>query len=275
MLCTATKSAPGRSHHLPRRVGAGHLRHADNRHVFPGLCRSVPRPTPSRQHHIVGNPPARRARLSAASDTTQVSAAVPPYAVSPTRPRSTLTLMLPAQSGLTRDNGRVSASFNGRMSDCHSSLPQPKKTPNLARLSLESRAAAPADADAEMRHQQEEAARSRLVEELGRMLIRLSERQILPPRFPGDADIDAATPRSGSPQRLSRLASPLHIELRQFRELLSGSRVKTRLTGRELDAALDDPRRQFGPPAWSARENFCPHCKSQRVGPADVCLLSR
>jgi len=120
--------------------------------------------------------------------------------------------MLPAQSGLTRDNGRVSASFNGRMSGCHASLPQPKKTPtvwcmcasvdgggmteiksladvralvsawdgqeplsavwNLARLSLESRAAAPADADAEMRHQQEEAARSRLVEELGRMLIR-------------------------------------------------------------------------------------------------------
>jgi hypothetical protein len=37
--------------------------------------------------------------------------------------------------------------------------------------------------------------------------------------------------------------APHHIaELREFKNTLAGAQIRTRLTGRELDAALDDPR---------------------------------
>lgn len=95
---------------------------------------------------------------------------------------------------------------------------------------------------------QNEAARLRLVDELGRLLICF------------EPDIDnlngkfhrLATDQTPTAHRLQNVFGRLggypdweghHIaDLREFRANLGPSQVKTRLTGRELDAALADPR---------------------------------
>ncbi len=105
--------------------------------------------------------------------------------------------------------------------------------------------------EAAMRRKQVEAARLRLIDELGRMLICFA---------PDTDDLNGKlyrlasgnTPTADRLRRvLNRLGSypewrPQFIaELRDFRDSLTQAQVKTRLTGRELDAALDDPRWAF------------------------------
>ncbi len=127
---------------------------------------------------------------------------------------------------------------------------------NAARIALESRAREVVEqlrtrAESvvlDSRQQQREAARLRVIEELGRLLI----------CFPPDTDdlngkfhrlASEATPTADRLKSVyGRLGaypdwSPGHLaELRAFRNDLSPSQTKTRLTGRELDAALADPR---------------------------------
>jgi hypothetical protein len=130
---------------------------------------------------------------------------------------------------------------------------------NAARISLEGRAAVviqnlrlrASGVVAAMRQQQLEAARHRLIEELGRLLI-CSE--------PDTDDLNGKLYRLASQStptatRLKRVMERLggypewghlHIAaLREFRETLNGAQVKVRLTGQVLDAALDDPRWAF------------------------------
>lgn len=130
---------------------------------------------------------------------------------------------------------------------------------NYARVALERRArkavqrmrGQAAKAEMEMRQQQLEAAHLRLVEELGRMLICFE---------PNTDDLNGklyrlaseATPTATRLRRtLERLGgypdwSTRHIAvLREFRATLSGSQLQSRLTGKTLDAALDDPRWAF------------------------------
>ena len=98
------------------------------------------------------------------------------------------------------------------------------------------------------RASQVEAARLRLIEELGRTLICF------------EPDIDdlngkfhrLASEKTPTAERLQNVFrrlrgyphwSDAHItELREFRDALSTNQIKTRLTGRELDAAMTDPR---------------------------------
>jgi hypothetical protein len=127
---------------------------------------------------------------------------------------------------------------------------------NIARMALENQAravveqlAAPAKAINEReKQQQREAARLRLIEELGRLLICYA------------ADIDdlngkfhhLASEANPTATRLRMVFSRLgaypdwdadHLaELRSFRNTMSPSQIKSRLTGSELDAALADPR---------------------------------
>jgi hypothetical protein len=113
---------------------------------------------------------------------------------------------------------------------------------------LRARAASMQSAAAE---QQVSAARLRLIEELGRMLTCFE---------PDTDDLNGKFHRLASEQtptatRLQRVFHRLgqypdwdvhHIAaLRDFRDDLASPQVKTRLTGRELDAALDDPRWAF------------------------------
>lgn len=95
---------------------------------------------------------------------------------------------------------------------------------------------------------QNEAARHRLIDELGRLLICIE---------PDTDDLNGKFHRLASEQtptahRLQNVFQRLggypnwevqHVaELREFRDNLVPSQIKTRLTGRELDAALADPR---------------------------------
>jgi hypothetical protein len=115
--------------------------------------------------------------------------------------------------------------------------------------------------ETEMRQQQLEAARLRLLDELGRTLICFE---------PDTDDLNGkfyrlASQSTPTATRLRRVMERLgnypdwdlrHIvSLRDFRETLNGSQLKARLTGRELDAALDDPRWAFAAvarlPCWS------------------------
>jgi hypothetical protein len=98
------------------------------------------------------------------------------------------------------------------------------------------------------RQQQREAARLRLIEELGRLLVcNASDFEELNSKFHRLA--------SGNTPTADRLKAvygrlggypdwpPNHMaELRAFRDELSPAQIKTRLTGREIDAALLDPR---------------------------------
>lgn len=108
-----------------------------------------------------------------------------------------------------------------------------------------------ANAEAAARAAQIEAARLRLIDELGRTLI----------CFPPDAeDMNAkfhrlATERSLTAERLQKVFARLGAypdwdefrmeELHNYRAALGPSQVKTRLTGSEVDAALVDPRWAF------------------------------
>lgn len=98
------------------------------------------------------------------------------------------------------------------------------------------------------RSTQTDAARLRLIEELGRMLICFE---------PDTDDLNGkfhrlATERSPTADRLKTVFARLggypewdafHLaDLREYRAELTAAQVKTRLTGRELDAALADPR---------------------------------
>jgi hypothetical protein len=135
----------------------------------------------------------------------------------------------------------------------------PLTTWNNVRLDLEHRAAAilqdrrerESRVEAEMRQQQIEAARLRLIDELGRMLICYE---------PTTDDLNGKLYRLASEltptaTRLRRVLERLggypdwavrqSAELRDFRARLNGFQLKARLTGRELDAALDDPRWSF------------------------------
>ena len=127
---------------------------------------------------------------------------------------------------------------------------------NTARIDLEGRAREVVDqlqtrakaVIAREREQQREAARLRLIEELGRLLI----------CSPPDTDdlngkfhrlASEATPTADRLKSVyNRLGTypdwtPGHLaEFRSFRNDLSPVQTKTRLTGRELDAALADPR---------------------------------
>jgi hypothetical protein len=127
---------------------------------------------------------------------------------------------------------------------------------NAARIVLEDRARTAVEQstmrakriNAGERAQQREAARLRLIEELGRFLV----------CFPPDTDdlngkfhrlASEATPTA---ERLKIVYSRLgaypdwdedHLaELRAFRSTLASSQIRSRLAGRELDAALADPR---------------------------------
>ncbi|MBB5688603.1 superfamily II DNA or RNA helicase/DNA-binding transcriptional ArsR family regulator [Roseomonas alkaliterrae] len=95
---------------------------------------------------------------------------------------------------------------------------------------------------------QAEAARLRLIEELGRTLICFE---------PDTNDLNGkfhrlATERTATAERLQHVYGRLGgypewdefqlADLREFRTGLTGNQVKTRLTGRELDAAMADPR---------------------------------
>jgi hypothetical protein len=95
---------------------------------------------------------------------------------------------------------------------------------------------------------QVEAARLRLIEELGRMLICFE---------PDTDDLNGkfhrlSNERSPTADRLKTVFARLgnypewdafHLaDLRKYRAELTPAQVKTRLTGRELDAALSDPR---------------------------------
>ncbi len=106
--------------------------------------------------------------------------------------------------------------------------------------------------DLEMRRQQLEAARLRLIEELGRMLICTQpETDNLNGRLHA-----LASQSNPTATRLRRVMNRIggypdwelrHIvALRAFREELTGFQRQVRLTGRELEAALDDPRWAFG-----------------------------
>lgn len=105
---------------------------------------------------------------------------------------------------------------------------------------------------AESRAAQIEAARLRLVEELGRLLICSG---------PDTDDLNGklfrlASESNPTAERLRRVllrlggypswTSHQTERLRSFREALSPAQLRTRLTGRQIDAALDDPRWQFG-----------------------------
>jgi Helicase conserved C-terminal domain len=135
----------------------------------------------------------------------------------------------------------------------------PLTTWNNTRLGLERRAAATVQemreraskVEVEMRQQQLEAARLRLIDELGRMLICYE---------PNTDDLNGKLYRLASEPtptatRLRRVLERLEgypdwavqqiAALREFRARLNGFQLKARLTGRELDAALDDPRWAF------------------------------
>lgn len=102
------------------------------------------------------------------------------------------------------------------------------------------------------RLKQIEAARLRLIEELGRTLV----------CYPPDTDDlngkfhRLASDQSATADRLQRVYArlgaypewdPVQVaEFRDYRNSLSSSQMKTRLTGREIDAALADPRWAFG-----------------------------
>lgn len=113
---------------------------------------------------------------------------------------------------------------------------------------LRDRAASLQSAAAE---QQVSAARLRLIEELGRMLVCFE---------PDTDDLNGkfhrlATEQTPTATRLNRVWHRLgqypdwdvyHVAaLRNFRDGLGSAQIKTRLTGRELEAALDDPRWAF------------------------------
>jgi superfamily II DNA or RNA helicase len=113
---------------------------------------------------------------------------------------------------------------------------------------LRARAAGMQSAAAE---QQLSAARLRLIEELGRMLMCFE---------PDTDDLNGKLYRLTSEQTptATRLQQVFHrldgypewethhlIELRDFRDRLSGVQERARLTGREVDAALNDPRWAF------------------------------
>jgi hypothetical protein len=119
---------------------------------------------------------------------------------------------------------------------------------NQARVILEqlvTRAKAINDCE---RQQQREAARLRLVEELGRLLVCYApDIDDLNGKFHRLAS--EATPTANRLKTVfNRLGAypgwdPNHLaELRGFRNNMSPSQIKTRLTGSELDAALADPR---------------------------------
>ena len=130
---------------------------------------------------------------------------------------------------------------------------------NVARITLEGRAAVLVEdlrqvaygIVSRMRREQLTAARLRLVEELGRLLV-CSE--------PDTDDFNGkfyrlASQSTPTAMRLKRVMACLggypewtlpHIAaLREFRETLGSAQVKARLTGREMDAALEDPRWGF------------------------------
>ncbi len=101
------------------------------------------------------------------------------------------------------------------------------------------------------RSEQADAARHRLIEELGRTLICFD---------PDTDDLNGkfhqlASDNSATAERLQKVYAHLdgypnwdefHLtDLRAYRASLTSSQVKTRLTGRELDAALGDPRWAF------------------------------
>ena len=103
------------------------------------------------------------------------------------------------------------------------------------------------------REQQRQAARLRVIEELGRLLI----------CFPPDTDDQngkfhrLASEPTPTAERLKVVFNRLggtypdwdldHLaELRAFRNSLTPAQVRTRLTGRELEAALMDPRWELG-----------------------------
>ncbi len=132
----------------------------------------------------------------------------------------------------------------------------PKGTWQAARAALLADAQQTVAAAAARRSELETASRSaqaaaaqlRLVEELGRMLICFE---------PDTDDLNGkfhrlATERSPTADRLQTVYARLggypdwddfHItDLREYRAELTAAQVKTRLTGRELDAALGDPR---------------------------------
>jgi hypothetical protein len=127
---------------------------------------------------------------------------------------------------------------------------------NAARIDLESRVRAVIEQlrteaeriNAREREQQREAAQLRVIEELGRLLV----------CFPPETD-----DLNGKFHRLAAEATPTaerlkivfnrlgaypdwdteHLaDLRGFRATLTPAQIKTRLTGRELEAALADPR---------------------------------
>jgi hypothetical protein len=127
---------------------------------------------------------------------------------------------------------------------------------NGARMTLEKRARAVVEelsarakaANDRERQQQREAARFRLIEELGRFLVcQAPDTDDLNGKFHRLAS--EATPTANRLKTVfSRLGSypdwaPDHLaDLRSFRNTMSPSQIKTRLTGSELDAALADPR---------------------------------
>jgi hypothetical protein len=103
-----------------------------------------------------------------------------------------------------------------------------------------------------------EAARLRLVEELGRTLVCFE---------PYTDDLNGkfhrlAAERTATAERLLGVFHRLCrypewnefqiADLREFRAALNASQVKTRLTGRELDAALSDPRWAMAPAGGSS-----------------------
>jgi hypothetical protein len=117
-----------------------------------------------------------------------------------------------------------------------------------AREHVTRRSARQAATEAAGRAAQVEAAQLRLVEELGRTLICFE---------PDTDDLNGkfhclASERTATAERLQRVWARLEAypvwdefqiaDLREYRATLSASQVKTRLTGRELDAALSDPR---------------------------------
>ena len=127
---------------------------------------------------------------------------------------------------------------------------------NAARMTLESEARAVVDQLAARarainereKQQQREAARLRLIEELGRLLVCYA---------PDTDDLNGkfhrlASEATPTATRLKAVFSRLgaypdwdadHLaELRSFRNGMSPSQKKSRLTGSELDAALADPR---------------------------------
>ena len=104
---------------------------------------------------------------------------------------------------------------------------------------------------ADMIEAQKEAARLRLIEELGRLLICFE---------PDTDDLNGkfyrlASERTPTADRLQKVFHRLGTypewdshqiaEFRDFRASLTAAQIKTRLTGRELDAALADPRWMF------------------------------